>query len=464
MKLKMSIQKAFSIATLMVAIASQLSCKKSWLDAKPNLSLVVPSTVADYQALLDNNTGNSLFNFNQPSLSDVGAGDFSLRFTSWQALPNGQERNAYLWNSDIFGSETSFDWDNGYNRILNENIVLEGIAKIPIDQTSRAAWNNVKGTGLFYRAYDFWSIAQEFAKAYDPNTAASDLGIPLRTTSDINVKPVRSTVQQTYDQIIRDLLTAQPLLPDVSLYPTRASKASVYGLMARVYLSEGNYGKAKVYADSCLNINNNLLDYNTLSTTSTRPIKRFNQETIYFHTLNFFSAFSNSSPNLIVDSALYQSYASRDLRKKIFFKIASGLVTRKASYSGGSIPFGGLATDEMYLIRAESNARQNNVPAAMNDLNQLLVKRWVTGTFVPYNASTPDETLLLILTERRKELVFRGLRWTDLKRLNKNPLTAVMLSRDFNGQHYTLAPNSNLYVFPIPKDEIVSSGLTQNPR
>ncbi len=441
-----------------------LSCKKDWLDAKPNLSLVVPSTVKDYQAILDNNTGTTLFNNNQSALSEVGAGDFYLLYTTWQALDNTQERNAYLWNPDIYTGETAYDWNDTYNRVLNENIVLDGIAKVPSDQTSLADWNNVKGTALFYRAYDFWNLAQEFAKAYDPNTASSDLGIPLRTNPDINVKSVRATVQQTYDKIINDLLLAKTLLPGASLFPTRPGKAAVYGLLSRTYLSASNYDKALLYADSCIQLSSQLLDYNSLSKTSSRPIARFNKEVIYHHTLEYYSAFTNSSPNLIVDSILYNSYDPNDLRKKIFFKDVSGFKTRKASYGGSSIPFGGIATDEIYLIRAECHARKNDVASAMKDLNTLLSTRWLTGTFVPYAAVNSTDALLQILAERRKELVYRGLRWSDLKRLNKDPKTVVILTRTLNGKSYSLPPNSNLYIFPIPPAEVQLSGLPQNPR
>ncbi|WP_426672001.1 RagB/SusD family nutrient uptake outer membrane protein [Mucilaginibacter sp. McL0603] len=464
MKTRYNLSKNIYIVTLLFMTLLVSSCKKEWLDAKPNLALVVPSTVKDYQAILDNNTGTTLFNNNQPALSEVGAGDLYLLYPTWQALDNTQERNAYLWNPDIYAGETAYDWNDTYNRILNENIVLDGIAKVPSDQTSIAGWNNVKGTALFYRAYDFWSLAQEFAKAYDPNTASSDLGIPIRTNPDITVKSVRATVQQTYDLIVNDLLLAKTLLPDAALFPTRPGKAAVYGMLSRAYMSMSSYDKAFLYADSCLQLSSQLLNYNSLSTTSSKPIARFNKEVIYHHTLEYYSAFTNASPNLIVDSVLYNSYSANDLRKRIFFKDVSGFKTRKASYGGASIPFGGIATDEIYLIRAECYARKNDMASAMKDLNTLLFTRWLTGTFVPYTAANSTEALLQILAERRKELVYRGLRWSDLKRLNKDTQTAVTLTRTLNSKSYSLAPNSNLYVFPIPPAEVQLSGLPQNPR
>jgi hypothetical protein len=455
--------KRIVVSILLLIGFFQLSCKKDFLDVKSNLALVVPSSVADYQAILDNNSGSALFNFDQPSLGEVGAGDFYLSYTSWGGLSTSQERNAYLWKPDIYAGETSGDWDDSYRRVLNENIVLEGIAKIP-SSSSQASWNNVKGTALFYRANDFLNLVEEFAKAYDNTTASSDLGIPLRTTSDINVKSTRATVQETYNQIINDLSIAKPLLPVSSLYPTRPAVAAVYGLLARVYLSQRNYPKALLYADSCLQVTNKLIDFNTLSKTSSTPIAKFSVEVIYHHTLENFSAFLNSSPTLIVDSNLYKLYGSNDLRKSIYFKTASGLITRKASFSGKTTPFGGLTTNEMFLIRAECYARQNNVTAAMQDLNALLITRWAKGTFTPFTASNSTDALTQILTERRKELIFRGLRWEDLKRLNKETATSVTLTRTFNGQTYSLPPNSNLYVFPIAQDEIQASGIQQNPR
>ena len=464
MKSTYKFQNMVGSVILLLTVLLQISCKKDWLNAKPNKALVVPGTIADYQAILDNNTGNNLFNFNGPSLTEVGAGDFYLQYSSWQQLSNGQERNAYLWSPDIYAGETGFDWDNAYQRILNENIVLDGTANIPSNSSNQKSWNNVKGTALFYRAFDFWGLAQEFAKAYDPASASTDLGIPLRTTSDINVKSVRATVQQTYDQIVNDLLIAKPLLPDTGLFPTRPGRKAIYGLLARVYLSASNYTKAFLYADSCLKVSDLLMDYNTLSATSSAPIPRFNKEVIFHEELSAYSAFDNYDPWMIVDSALYNSYDNNDLRKQLYFINLSGLVTYNATYTGDYNLFGGLATDEMYLIRAECFARQSNMSAAINDLNTVLVKRYATGTYVPHTAKSADDALSQILTERRKELVYRGLRWTDLKRLNKDTRFAVTLTRMLNGQTYALAPNSNLYVFPIPPDEISRSGIQQNPR
>ncbi len=56
----------------------------------------------------------------------------------------------------------------------------------------------------------------------------------------------------------------------------------------------------------------------------------------------------------------------------------------------------------------------------------------------------------------------RGLRWTDLRRLNREPRYAISLERTVLGQPYNLPPNHQHYTFPIPDDIISLSGMPQN--
>jgi len=76
-----------------------------------------------------------------------------------------------------------------------------------------------------------------------------------------------------------------------------------------------------------------------------------------------------------------------------------------------------------------------------------------------------DNVLKLIVEERRKELAFRGgIRWGDLKRLNRVPELATELTRKIDGQTYRLQPNDPRYSFLIPADVISLSGINQNDR
>jgi len=70
-----------------------------------------------------------------------------------------------------------------------------------------------------------------------------------------------------------------------------------------------------------------------------------------------------------------------------------------------------------------------------------------------------------ILAERRKELVMRGTRWSDLRRLNKEARFQKTIQRtSADGQVYVLQPNSNLYTWQIPQRDIILSSIEQNPR
>ncbi|MBX2954429.1 MAG: RagB/SusD family nutrient uptake outer membrane protein, partial [Leadbetterella sp.] len=89
--------------------------------------------------------------------------------------------------------------------------------------------------------------------------------------------------------------------------------------------------------------------------------------------------------------------------------------------------------------------------------------RWKKNTYVPYEFTEKDSALNIILTERRKELVFRGLRWPDLKRLNRDGAN-ITLTRKVDGEMHTLPPNDPRYAIAIPEEVIELSDILPNPR
>jgi hypothetical protein len=95
-------------------------------------------------------------------------------------------------------------------------------------------------------------------------------------------------------------------------------------------------------------------------------------------------------------------------------------------------------------------------------LNQLLEKRYQSGTFVPIVYQNPQMLLDTILAERQKELIFRGERWADIKRLNLEGRN-ILLRRFVNNEWIQLEPNSPRYAAPIPEKVIDLSGMQQNP-
>lgn len=321
------------------------------------------------------------------------------------------------------------------------------------------------GQALYYRARSFLHAAFVWLPAYDSIHAKTDLGLPLRLNSDFNVTSSRSSVQETYKRIIDDLVSAIPLLAISPPHKMRPSKAAAYALLARTYLAMRVYGRAGLYADSCLRLYDKLLDYNNSSMvglSSSYSFQRFNDEVLTVSGMRIPGLLYNNIAK--IDSGLLQTYSNDDLRKVAFFKNNNdGTYGFKGSYERSTSYFTSVATDEVYLIRSECFARTGEIDAAMNDLNKLLSKRWKTGTFVPFLATNQNEALSLILKERRKELVMRGLRWTDIKRLNKEGAN-ITLKRLVNNKVYLLPPNDARFALPIPDDVISLSGISQNPR
>jgi hypothetical protein len=241
-------------------------------------------------------------------------------------------------------------------------------------------------------------------------------------------------------------------------------------MIARTYLSMRQYDSAGKYANLCLQLKNSLLDYNNSPPLDPNISFPFGNNLLQYNNPEIIYECRMSVPPMLnairakIDSELYQSYAVDDLRKFVFFKDnGDGTHSFKGSYEGNANLFTGIAVDEVYLVRAECYARTGNLSAAMNDLNTLLLKRWKTGTFIPLSATSLSDALKKILDERRKELVMRGLRWIDIKRLNKEGAN-ISLSRLINGQLITLPPNDLRYALAIPEDIIRLSGMPQNGR
>ncbi len=435
------------------------SCKKDFLNTKPDKALLVPTTIGDMQALLDN---IAVFNIT-PGITTIADGDFYTTDAGWKAWSSETERTSYLWAADIWGTFNPSDWLVPHQQIFYANVVLDALPNI---DAKTAGYGAIKGTALFSRAFAYYNLLQEFANPYRAASSGTDPGLSVRLTADINQKPPRSSLRATFDQVIADLRAARALLPLTSNYKSRPVLAAAYGLLARVYLVTGDYALAGKYADSCLQQRPVLIDYNTLSATATRPFPRAipngNDEVIYYASQVSFSSAGNAAT--LADSTLFRSYVANDLRKTLFFRASGISGTFKGNYAGIIALFSGIAADEMYLVRAECAARLGQAGPAIDDLNTMLLKRWKKGTYVPLVASDAESALKLVLAERRKELIGRTMRWSDLKRLNNDPRFALTLTHKVNGQVYTLAPDSKRYAYPLPLDEVNLGGVVQNER
>lgn len=436
-----------------------LSCSKI-TSIPPDSNSEAFKTLDQAQALLDDDrVMNGYGDGGYPSMTVISGDEYfstDYQYDNYSPV----NRQAMTWASQIQMGSVFPDWDLGYRTVGTANTVFARLADIGRGAEPQK-WDAVNARGHFYRAYANYHLAQVFCVTYDSVSAATDPGLPLPQTSDLNQQLSRSTVQQTYDQIIADLHISEGVPPrDNEWWPTRPSLAAVYAMFARIYLIAGDYTLALSYADKCLQQQSDLMLYDTLDKTKRFPFSRWNPEVI------FCSAYYRSGPARpnasYVDTNLLRSYDNNDLRKTLFFN-SDG--TFRGYYDQDGMCFGGIATDEVWLIRSECRARTGDVTGAMDDLNHLLATRWAAGTFIPYTATNRDDALQLILQERRKELLLRGSRWPDLRRLNKDKTTAHDITRTVKGRTYTLPYNSARWVLPIP-DYVLkfNPGMPDNDR
>lgn len=442
-----------------VVVCLGASCQK-FLDKKSDQNLATPQTLADLQALADNpslSIGTRVVN----NLTD----EYYISYDHWQGIEE-LDRESYVWDANLNNYE---DWVTTYNHVLYCNTILDNIDKVE-DAANTSVSNPIKGSALFLRSFYFYKAAELYAPPFDAATNKTDLGIPLRLNADFNVSANRATVETTYNQVIEDLQAAADLLknnkPTSQLNKTRPTITACYGMLARVYLQTGNYEQALEYANLCLETYDKLMDYNDPSqvdTSSMTPFKKFNQEVIFYAAVQYAIT---SSPDAIIDSNMYSSFDDNDLRKKVYFELnPDGMPWFKGSYNGSADNlFQGIAVDEIYLVRAEAAARTGNASLAMTSLNALLSKRFRADSYTPYAGLKSEEILPVILTERKKELIYRGTRWSDLRRLNKTPAFATTIIRKLNDQLIALPPNDLRYTLLIPTEVISKSPMPQNKR
>jgi len=458
----------FSLASLVLLAG----CKKEFLEKKPIMGNLIPKTLKEFEGLLNN---YSVIN-KTPNFAILCADEYQFLTREIWLSSDEVIQNSYNWNHSFY--EVSDDWNNGYKTLLYANTVITGLNEVVKTPANQSQYGNIKGQAYFLRAYTFFNLVQVFALPYDAGSAGSTPGIPLPLEVNPNKPLQRATLADTYAQVISDLeIAISSFSDDVSLKPTLGSKVAAHAFLARVYLSAMNYPKAMESAKASLAIKGELLDYNTLDQASPNAFDVVNPELLFntthghfavnydFYAINYgnygYDFKTKVNPDLI------SLYDPNDLRLKLFyFTRTAGDADKyiKNLYQVSTLsfaPFSGLATDEVYLILAECLARNNETEAAMDILNKIALKRFPAG-FVPvFSTSDKEEALRLVLLERRKQLVYRGSRWLDVRRLNKGGAN-ITLSRTVGEDRYTLPPNDKRYALPIPLSEISFSGIQQN--
>lgn len=449
----------FLIALMLPAVLT--GCSK-YLDLKPDKHMIIPTTLEDCEVLLND---YSTLNTRYPTFGEISADDYYVTDINLKSISDVDEKNAYLWLEQPISQP--FQWQNSYKVVYQANQILSVVNDIAKTAKNESQYNNIIGTACFYRGFAFSQLISVFALPYNKSTATQTPGIPLRLSADMDYVSIRANLEESYNQVISDFKTAVKLLSINKVDKIRPAKAAAYAALARVYLDMQNYENAYLYADSTLQIKSDLINFNSLNTALSLPIQRFNEEVLFPATTPISSPMSISFAK--IDTFLYKSYEQHDLRKKVFFKENTGVNAKTYAFKGSydntnSTSFVGLSTSEIHLIRAEAAARTGRISIAQDDIEQLLLHRYVPGESPEITESDPQLLLTFILNERRKELVFRGRRWADLKRLNADARFAKTILRYMDGKEYRLDPNSLKYAVLIPQTVIDESAIEQNLR
>ncbi|OIN59314.1 RagB/SusD family nutrient uptake outer membrane protein [Arsenicibacter rosenii] len=364
-------------------------------------------------------------------------------------------------------------WDN-YAAINEANFIIKGIDGSNATDAEKA---QIKGEAQFLRALLYFDMARVFA--YEPTKVVNgfNLGMILRTepTSDASQATFleRSTVEQTYQLIEKDLKDAITNLPaSASANRLRANKAAAQALLARLYLYWEKFPEAiQAATDALAGTAATLVSgtgYQAAFTTAPNPESLFEinyvqateslgaNESMHSLTTNLTTG---NWGDVVPTTELLNLYEAADVRRAMFYSSTKSgeavFFSRKFSGSRGpftdNIPV--IRYSEVLLIRAEAYAMSGNSAAAITDLNRIRTRSGAT----PIASTVTGQGLVdLILTERRLELVLEGHRFFDLKRkgltITKANLSAVVPYTDFR------------ILAPLPNAQVqLNSKLKQNP-
>lgn len=341
--------------------------------------------------------------------------------------------------------------------------------------------------GRFLRCLTYFHVTNYFAAPYS-EANKDKLCVPLVTSASLEAESPQVSLETMYNFLISDLESAildLPLTGENLFHPT---KASGYGLLARVYLTMGNYEKALEAANNALALNDRLfswLDYYNADRT------RFETADNYTYTpVSTYANLEKENPENYVfrySSMMFyggnfgsSSYALSEERANQFEPGDTRLLThwkQKASASLGTYYYGiynlapnkgGIRAAEMYYIKAECLARKGgteNINAAMEILNQVRKTRILPEYYQVQTASSTEEAVNKIMNDKRNEFIQSIVNFSDRKRLNQDPTYMRTLTRVVNGVTYSLKPDSHLWIMPFPQSVIDNPGngtITQN--
>jgi len=394
-------------------------------------------------------------------------------------------------NTDVFNYLNSAEkdlshsydyWRGSYNIILLINKLLANVK----NGETNAEILQAKGEALFLRAYVYFNLVRLYGKPYYQDAATSP-GVMLIITDNngVGFAPPRATVKEVYEQVIKDLLAAIPLMTQTKTN-SFAGKYPAYALLSRVYLYMGGTfaqpdnaanAKAKEYADSViLNGGYTLLQgaaytsyYSTDNPGNKEDIFAVNTQyktglisNLYAmpSQINYSGGLYRPSPDLL------GQLRTQDLRSKFYVKNVTpgnpndslACVKYMMGYVSLYSPSPGryLRLAEMYLNRAEAAVKAGDNNTALTNLNTIRSRAGIGDT----TGISGEALFSEILKQRRLELAFEGHVSYDYFR---NGLPMVRNYTSNSSGPMTIQATSPKILLRLPSDEIIGNpNLKQN--
>lgn len=391
-----------------------------------------------------------------------------------------------VWSMNLANSATSVKtlWSQGYLTINACNVFLDGMAATGTAVVGDSLSKNYIAEAKFIRALSYYSLLQYYSMPYAYNsTAGNSPGLPLRLQGNTvpgNYDLKRSTVAEVYAQVIKDLDSAESLLPlkysTAYTNTTRVHRNSAIALKTRVYLSMQKYDNVITEANKIVSAaapftaatgySNTLQSditavfktpYTTTESILSMPMTSTagdypgtqNSLCSYFYMSSSTPGSTEYTLNLATGSILADvAFKTADKRRNLIFTNSAGTKKFVAKYTAASpytdyVPI--MRYSEVLLNLAEARARStNSVDAqAVALLNAVHGRSDAATVYVP---ASVDELINTILTERRIEFLGEGLRNNDLMRLVQN----IPAKGSAPGK----VPGADGYIWPISSEEL----------
>lgn len=437
----------------------------SFLDVKPK-GKAIPESIEDMSLLM--NSGRISLSNHIYSDPDVRLGD-----SDFKILESNRDKKAYVWAEKLYEpGEKDGDWVSLYKAVDIANIVLGQIDNASgIEENLRL---DTKGRAFALRAAAYFWLVNCYAKHYDAAQNDVNMAVPKVIKSDISQVQKRVSVGEIYDQVESDIDSALIFTQKINHSATEAalrftpSKSGIIGFSAKVELFKGNFTAALDLANEALEMTN--AKYENYYEMYPSQAYMYGRDGFAELRLDKFdeTMWSYISRHMPYDlgAAHYLSeelealWSDEEKENDIRYAWMTSDTTSTGvpfTTTGRRVMSGAYKTfmlsfSELQLIKAECLARIGgaaNIAMVVDILEDLREHRFFADTDYGVSATTAEEALALVKTERRKELIVSGLNWFDLKRYHSYGDNVPTYTRTVNGQTYTLEPGSDKYVFPV---------------